>query len=67
MHIPWNIRNRYEEPRVIQDEIDLCPGDESESVHDNVHLLNADQLRIYYAIMKCVEDHEVGATVFFID
>ena len=45
--IPRNIRNRYEEPRVIQDELDLCPGDESESVHNNVHLLNADQLRIY--------------------
>ena len=67
MPIPRNIRNRYEEPRVIQDELDLCPGDESESVQDNVHLLNADQLRIYYAIMKCVEDHEVGAKVFFID
>ena len=38
MPIPRNIRNRYEEPRVIQDELDLCPGDESESVHDNVSM-----------------------------
>ena len=67
MPIPRNIRNRYEEPRVFQDKLDLCPDDESESVHDNVHLLNADQLRIHYAIMRCVEDHEVGAKVFFID
>ena len=36
-------------------------------MHDNVHLLNADQLRIYYAIMKCVDYHEVGPKVFFID
>ena len=28
MPIPRNIRNRYEEPRVIQDELDLCPSDE---------------------------------------
>ena len=67
MPVPRNIRNRYEEPRVFQDELDLCPGDESESVHDNVHLLNADQMRIYYAIIKYVDDHEVGAKVFFID
>ena len=67
MPIRRNIRNRYGEPRVIQDELDLCPGDESESVHDNVHHLNADQLRVFYAIIKCVYDHEVGAKVFFID
>ena len=36
-------------------------------MHDNVHLLNAEQLRFYYAIIKCVDDHEVGAKVFFID
>ena len=54
MPIRRNIRNRYGEPRVIQGELDLCPGDESESVHDNVHLLNADQLRVFYAIIKCV-------------
>ena len=63
MPIPRNIHNRYEQPRVIQDELDLCPGDESESVHDNVHLLNADQLKIYFAIMN----HEVGVKMFFID
>ena len=65
--IPRNIRNRHEEPRVIQDEFELCPGNESECVHDNVHLLNAEQLRIYYAIIKCVDDHEVDAKVFVID
>ena len=59
MPLPRNIRNRYEEPRVIQDELDLCVSDQLERFQTNANLLNADQLIIFNTIMKVLDDSDV--------
>ena len=67
MSMPRNTRNRYEEPRVIQDELDLCVSDQLERFQTNANQLNADQLIIFNTIMKVLDDSDVYPKVFFID
>ena len=67
MSMPRNIRNRYEEPRVIQDELDLCISDQLEQFQTNANQLNAGQLIIFNTIMKVLDDSDVYPKVFFID
>ena len=62
-----NIRNRYEEPRVIQDELDLCVSDQLKRLQTNANQLNAGQQITFNTIMKVLDDFDVYPKVFFID
>ena len=52
MTITRYISIRYEEHRVVKDEIDLCSGDESENALDNVNLLNTEQMKIMRLVQR---------------
>ncbi|KAI6648763.1 hypothetical protein LOD99_7150 [Oopsacas minuta] len=61
------IRNLDEEPRVIQDELELCLDVWLEDELHNVYLLYAEQMGIFEAVMECIDNHKVCTRVFFID
>ena len=67
MPIPKHIRYPYEEPRLIQNELDYSVSDMLDMVRVNVPLLNADQLIVFNTVMKATDDSAVYPKVFFVD
>ena len=67
MPVPKYMRNPYEEPRIIQNELDYCVSDLLEMVRVNLPMINADQLIVFNTVMKAIDDSAVYTKVFFVD
>ena len=67
MPVPKHMRNPYEEPRIIQNELDYCVSDQLEMVRVNVPMLNTDQLIVFNTVMKAIDDTAVYPKLFFVD
>ena len=67
MPIPSHIRSPYEQPRIIQEELEFNVSDQTLIAETNVPLLNPDQLKIYNCIMEAINDSSVEQRTFFID
>ena len=66
MPVP-NKNSSYEQPRVIQDELDYSVSDQVTITEKNISLLNTDQLAIFNCIIAAINQPDIEQRAFFID
>ena len=67
MPVPNKNRSSYEQPRVIQDELDYSEADQVTITEKNISLINTDQLAIFNCIIAALNQPDIEQRAFFID
>ena len=67
MPAPSHVRSPYDQPRIIQEELEFNVSNQAFIAETNVPLLNPDQLKIYNCIMEAISDSSIEQRAFFVD